>query len=255
MTMKVGAGTPGTDCVRVGERDYIFKPGRQRPAGKFGVVLLHGSGAPIQYASVASWASGALAGLIAQAGIPCIAAEMSGQAFGNDAAMTDIGNAINYLAAQTGVPSTKIHVIGISMGAYTGLRYAANNVSKVASFTGIIPLCDLDYIYQGNVGGLRAQIGTAWGVTYPTALPAGAIISSSAAALNGVVPSQMYYSTVDALIPTAQVTTMGTTIGASPVTAVDSTYGHNEGSIQAAVDLGGAGTAQQIINFLIANGA
>lgn len=248
MSMQVGN-------VRAAERDYLFTPNPQRPAGKYGAVLLHGSSAPIQYGVVNSWASGALAGLIAKEGIPCIAAEMSGQAFGNAAAMTDITNAITYMGAQLGTPTTKAHLIGISMGAYTGLRYAITNPTKVASFTGIIPLCDLDYIYQNNVAGLRAQIGTAWGVTYPAALPAGAIISSTAAALAGNIPSRLYYSTVDALIPTAQVTTMGTTIDAEAVVAVDNTHGHTEGSVQLVVNRGGTGTAQEVIDFLLENGA
>lgn len=241
--------------VRSGETDSLFTPIKKRPAGKYGVVLLHGSGAPQQYTAVQSWASVALAARIASAGIPCVSATMSGQAFGNDNAMTDITSAIDYMGAQLGTPTSKVHLIGISMGAYTGLRYAVNNTAKVASFTGIIPLCDLNYIYQNNIAGLRPQIETAWGVTYPAALPSGAIISSSAAALNGAVPSQLFYSTADALIPTSQVTTMGATIGANPVQAVDSTAGHNEPSIQKAVDLGGAGTTKTIIDFLLANGA
>lgn len=251
--MKSYAVSTKTGSIRSGETDSLFTPGRLAP-GAHGVVLLHGSSAPSNFTDLTHWATNMLAGLVAGSGLPCIAGEMSGQSFANDAVMADIDTAVTYMANLTDVSSSRFHLIGASMGAYVGLRYATEHPERVASYTGMIPLCDLVYAYENNTLGLRAQIGTAWGVTYPTPLPARADVTSTASALNGVVPARFYYATDDTVIPTATVTAMAATTGGTAVN-LGNAGGHNEPSIKAIIDRGGVGTAAELLNFLHSNGA
>lgn len=240
--------------IRSGEYDYIFTPTRdvRRPAGKYGCVVVHGSGAPLEYVDVLAYESAKLAGHIAHAGIPVIGAEMSKQAWGNDASQTDIGNAITRLAAQTGAPSTKVCLVGVSMGGLTALRYAINNPTKVACVVGIIPLTNLVYMYENNVGGSQAEIATAWGVTAPAALPTNADIQSQADLLT--VPTKLYYSGSDATIRPVDTTGFASAAG-TPITPVNvGTLGHSEDTIGQVNDRA-SGSASEVIDFLKANGA
>lgn len=237
--------------VRAAEYDTVFKPNPQRPTGKYGVVLLHGSGAPREFIAPELLGSSKIAPLIAQAGIPCISAEMSGQSWANDAAMTDIDNAIAFLAAQTGCPSTKVHLLGISMGGALMIRYAELHPAKVASMTGIIPLCNIQSIYAGQSAPVKAEMETAWG-TPGGPLPAGANIHSNGASLTDI-PAHFYYSTSDSVIAPAD-TAAFCTAYSIPLTNLGAN-GHSETSIQDAVNLGGTDTLASIIADLYANGA
>lgn len=237
--------------LHTGEADYIYFPTSQRPAGKYGVILLHGAGVPDEWDIGTAWESARLAGTLANAGIPCVAGYMGGDTFGNDTSQTRMTEALAYLAAQTGASSTKAHVIGVSMGGAVGARWAAANTSKAATYTGLIPLLDPVSAYNTNYGGFRATIGTAWGVTYPTALPAGASIATAVSSMSGVVPSKVFYSSSDAVIDPARQTAAGATMGAT-VTNVG-TNGHSELSIaDAATAMHGWA---DLVTWLLANGA
>jgi dienelactone hydrolase len=235
----------GGSNISPGDADYLFLPRKIRGSSKYGVLLLHGAGAPDQFIHPARPGSAEIPMRLAAVGIPCLAGTMSGDGFANPETVGDVGTAITYLSSAAGVPSTKVHIVGISMGGALGMKYAQTNPSKVASFTGIIPLCDINDIYVNNKGGLQAAIGTAWGVTYPTALPAGANLYTNAASMASV-PSRLYYSDADALITPSSVTTMGTAMGAQLVQEYD--MGNVPGGISGL-------RWSALIEFLIANGA
>lgn len=240
--------------IQAGETDYLWLPGEKRGANKYGVVLLHGAGAPNNFMDATRLGSLTLPAWLAMAGIPVVAGQMGGDTFANDTAMTRINSAITYLSANAGVPSTKVILIGASMGGALALRYASLNPSKVAAIVGIIPLTNINTIYQSNAGGLRAAIGTAWGVTYPTALPAGANLPVLASALNGVVPSRLYYSDADALIPYADVLAMASIAGSEAIEYDPTNSGHTETTI-GAVQNRGNGFASEIIEYIKRYGA
>jgi pimeloyl-ACP methyl ester carboxylesterase len=244
--------TTGYGNVRANEYDTVWKPNRQRPSGKYGVVLIHGSGESTEFVDPSKQYSNQLPAWLAWSGIPCVAAEMSGQSWATDPSQVDVDSAITWLNAVCGTPTTKVHLVCVSMGGAVGLRYAENNPTKVASYTGILPLLNLNSAYTTNYGGLRSAIGTAWGVTYPTALPAGAAIDTGAAALNGVVPSRVYYSSSDATIDPTVTQAVATSMGATTTNL--GTNGHSEASIGDAIARGGGGFAE-VISFLLANGA
>lgn len=243
-----------TGNVTVGESEMLFLPSKPRPAGKFGVILLHGSGADYaMFADSPHWASTQIPAFLARAGIPSLSIQMGGNTYANDTAMTAITAAIAYLASAAGVPSTKVCLLGISMGGGTAMRYASLNPSKVAAVAGLIPQSNIIRNYEENTIGLRAGIGTAWGVTYPTPLPSGADLVALAPAMNGVVPSTLWYDDADTVILPADVIALGTAAG-STLVEVPPDLGHTESTTKAIVDLG-AGSASEIINFFMANGA
>lgn len=242
-----------TGGIVTAQEDAVWFPSGNRATGKPGVILLHGATAPSQFNSHnARWESVALGAALARAGFGVIAGAMGGDTFANDAVMGYVTNAHAYLAAQTGASSTRVHLVGVSMGGAVGLRWAIQNPTKVASYTGIIPLVDIDNLYQSNAGGLRASIGTAWGVTHPTALPAGANLPAQAGALSGVVPTQLFYAADDTQIPASTVIAMGTTLGAEAINVGN--LGHTEAAIGAVGDLS-TPKWQGLIDFLEENGS
>ncbi len=233
--------------VFAGEYDYLWVP-RSPRTGNYGVVLCHGAATPDNYIG-AGWPNAdSMAAAIANAGIPCVAGYFAGDAWCNDTVMSRIATATTYMASVTGSSTTKIHLIGISMGGGTAYRYASLNPSKVASVTGIIPLSNITYNYTSNLPtGAQASIATAWGVTYPAALPSGADLPTLASAMNGVVPSQAFYSTIDPYIRPADVQALATAAGGSAA-AIDSAYGHANGTV-------GEMNIPALISWLKARGA
>jgi pimeloyl-ACP methyl ester carboxylesterase len=242
--------------IQAGETDSLFLPGENaRGATKYGVLLLHGATAPQAFQDTTRWASAQIGGRIAEAGIPCLAGQMGGDTFANDTAMTRIGQARTYLAAASGCSNAKILLVGASMGAALALRYAGENPAQVAGVVGIIPLVNIDAIYQANTLGLRAAIGTAWGVVYPAALPANANLTVKAAPMaDGVVPSILYYSDADAAINPADVIAMANTIDAELVEHDPTNLGHTEGGINN-IGTYGDGNWSHMVEWLKDHGA
>lgn len=103
--------------------------------------------------------------------------------------------------------------IGSSMGAYNQLVDAAFNPSEFAGVVGIIPAVDGENIRTNNTGGFRASIDTAWGVTYPAALPAGANPAGNTGVYTGL-PIQLWVASNDTTALTALASTFSTAVGA-----------------------------------------
>lgn len=82
------------------------------------------------------------------------------------------------------------------MGVTAALNYAADNPGDVCCIVGFIPAVDLDALRDGNVGGSRAGIDTAYGVSYPAALPAGSNPADRVEELAGV-PIQLWVASDD----------------------------------------------------------
>lgn len=242
--------------IFAGENDQLWIPGNPRGNSKFGCILLHGAATPSQFADVARYGSAELPAYLATAGIPCVAGFMGGDTFGNATGVARVQPALTYLSgAAGGASAVKAHLIGFSMGFAIALNYAAANPGKVASIIGILPLTNIDTIYQGNVGGLRATIQTAWGVVHPAALPAGANLLTAAAAVKAAgIPCKMYYSPVDALASPADAVVMGAALGINPISYDPNSTGHTEATFKKIGDYG-KGNWRDIIDFVKAYGA
>lgn len=234
--------------IQSGESDSIWYPAK--PWTGCPVVLLHGAGENAEFLhSTTQMASVKLAAYLAKSGIPCIAGDMGGAyTFANDTNMTRITSAV--AAVRSAFPSCrqdKVVLLGVSMGGGAAARWAQQNPTQVAGSIGLIPAYDLDDVYQNNRAGLRALIGTAWGVTYPTALPSGANYKNNAS-LVASIPHLIGYSSVDTLILPSTVTayTAGLTNKTQIIT--DTTFGHSDQAV-------GGMDIDTVLNFIKANAA
>jgi pimeloyl-ACP methyl ester carboxylesterase len=183
-----------TGVYRASERALIVADRFYKPDGKTrGCLYFHGAattGAPAVLDPQFSDKPNA----IAAAGFPVCACDFGdpGQAsgttslvsFGTDNSITSTASAKTFLqAAQAngqltggvGCKTDKFFAYGGSMGSLPLLSYLislANPASVCAAVALAIPVLDVDDAYQADKGGFRATIGAAYGVTFPTALPA-----------------------------------------------------------------------------------
>lgn len=141
-----------------------------------GVIWCHGANATAD--GVYTDAVGFPARALAEAGYPVVYADLGGASpFGNDTAIAAITDAKTFLQADpaTTVGGLKakaggVYLAGVSMGTLA-LNWARANPSSVLGAAFAIPVLDLQATYVNNPNGLRTSIQTAYGVTYPTALP------------------------------------------------------------------------------------
>lgn len=241
--------------VQSGEVDTIFSP-RSPRTGRRGVVLLHADNSALQYTDGHTFPKSVqLAAFLAINGIPCITGQLgntdaNGDNFANDQAMSRVTAAWSLLQSVAGVASDKVLLVGASMGGATAARYAMLNPGSVAAGYGIIPASDLTDLYTRNPLGVQPQIGAAWGVTYPTALPSGADLPGQAHLASGV-PWRLDYGAGDAAIAPSTVTALAAAWGSQCVaTCTDpgGTFGHGDALL-------GLTDPATVLAFLIANGA
>lgn len=235
----------GANRIASGEYDEIFTP--REPRHGCGVILVHGSGNPMGFTdTTAQPASTKLAAALTNHGIPCVAGDMGGQTWGNDTVISRITAAWGILKSQFPIRTDKMCLLGVSMGGAAVARYSQLNPSKVAAVVGLLPLWDLVAFYTANIGGTQAQVGTAWGVTAPAALPSGAAIAANASAAAGI-PTLSGYSSVDTTVLPAWVTAYSTVVGGT-TQIIDTVAGHSDAAI--------AGMPiSTVLNFLLAHGA
>lgn len=150
--------------------------------------------------------------------------------WGNATVVARLATAFTYMTgAPVGAKTGKILLVGVSMGNISAMNYAKANPTKVAGLVGVIPVVDMDDIYQNNRSNLRPSIEAAHGITYPAALPAGSNPATSQGSLSSV-PTRLYYSTGDTVIIPSTVTTLATAIGAAAI--AHGSLEHSEASIQ-----------------------
>lgn len=217
-----------TGRVQAGEAGAVFKPHATRGSTKYPIISCHGAaGSWDQWLNNATWPRlNKLLRKAADAGIPSIAEHLGGDTYGNPTFKARITSALTAVASDTGCSSAKVHIVGASMGG-TALGWAIDNPTKVATMTLMIPLTSIVNAYALDTGGLRAAIGTAWGVTYPTPLPAAADLLANASALAGI-PIRMYYAPDDTLIASSDVLAMKAAIGSSCTATATSGGGHTD---------------------------
>lgn len=236
-----------TGRVAAGESDEVWTPRTPR-TGRCGVVLVHGSGNPQEFVDpVGQPSSLKLAAALAGAGIPCVAGDFGGQTWGNDTVLARIDAARAVLQGKFPTMRTdKVCLLGISMGGWAVTRYCELYPSKVAACVGLIPLCDGVAFYNANTGAVATEIGNAWGVTAPAALPPRADNAANAS-LAASVPWLAGYSSVDTTVLPAWVTAYTAAVGGTAI-ITDSTYGHSDQAV-------GGMPISTVGQFLAAHGA
>lgn len=206
---------PGT-----GKYESTLRPNDGAHIGRRGVVFCHGFGGSAQ--TGLNWATNPgvprlLRALVRQ-GVAVVAADVGGDAFGNDLAMTRIDQARTYLAT-LGCATDKVLLVGDSMGNYATCRYAADNPTKVAAVLGVEPGVDLESVRTNNTLSARDSVNTAWGLaagSTSTTAPVPARGNLMARAAKGDLKGLRYlayYSTADVVVPPQSVATLVSGIG------------------------------------------
>lgn len=231
-------------------------------AGGYGALLMHQAGTSYvgQYSQSTTPVSSEIGPALARVGIPSIAGELNGSiggdGFGNASTMADMVAAAARLdtLCPTLNPAKK-HLVGFSMGLHACLRYAQLNPTKVASITGVVGLADAMHTYD-DVPSQQAAMRTAWAAADRTALAASGFNTlSGMAALNGVVPVQMYYSTADTVVLPITQTSVGALLGATLV-PISASLDHTAAEqIAGLVRDYGSGNWTSITNFMLAHDA
>lgn len=231
-----------------GEADVVLLPAGFRQDGTVpGIVYCHGAAGdalsvsdPIQRAG--EWAL--LHGLAEH--YPIVAADLGGPfTFGNATALARIEDARRYLQDTWGARPGPVAVVGVSMGGVGALNYAAAHRDHVSAAVGVVPVTDLNELYQGHSGIYTPYIAAAWGLAVGQALPLLANPVNHVLELLGL-PYQAWYASDDDVVPA---TTVRNLLGLLGLTG----EGHDVGRLghtQAAI---GAASVPAILTFLDAH--
>lgn len=195
----MAATSIATGRATASQVDARFIPSR-RGIAKPPVVYMHtGAFNATEAVSVGFPAVGVILSKLCDEGYTIVAGTQDVASFAKDVGGQDrITDAIAYCRT-LGASASPAILIGGSMGSTDVLRYAGLNPSLVACVITWLTVACLDYAYQNDLGSNQAGIGTAYGKTFPQALPstadpAGATLT---AALTGK-PMQLWHSSDDA---------------------------------------------------------
>lgn len=223
-----------------GPRDYAMD-GTVR-----GVIFSHGAGGneAVPFGSTQSTNVSAVMREVASI-YPVLSCTFTGQQhWGNDAALTALTDAVNFLKGTFGAKTGKVLLIGQSMGHLHIANWARANPSLVAGIVGILPVSDLNDLVTNNRGSTAAAINAAYGGAYsestngPTKNPA----NYAATGLVGI-PWRGYYASDDTLVLPGTVTGLASSIGSTATATSLGTGGHADGPV-ANVDIA------QLLTFL-----
>lgn len=251
----------GYGNIRAAKYDYTFTPSHPL-AGGYGAILMHQSGTLYtgQFAQSTTPVSSEIGPALARIGIPSIAGEMNGSiggdGFHNASTIADmVAAAARVDTLNPTMNTAKKHLVGVSMGLGACLAYAQQNPTKVASVTGIVGLADPMHTYD-DVPAQQVAMRTAWAAADRTALAAsGYNTLGGMAALNGVVPVQMFYSTADTTVLPITQTTVGALLGATLI-PISASLNHTDAEqIMGLIRDRGAGNWASLTDFMFAHDA
>lgn len=239
-----GLGRAGT----VGEADtLLFPPSYNMNDPRMGVLYLHGAAGNAQTINRRDTSPGEydLVHGIVSAGFPVCAIDAGGAfTWGSAAATAAVEAGRAYLQA-SGAKAGKVAVCGTSMGGLTCLAYHRDFAANVACALGVIPVIDLEDVYQNDRGaqGFQTSIGGVWGTVAPASLPAGASPAQNVETYAGL-KLRVYYSTTDGICLPQLTTAFCDAIGEEHFSV--GALGHSQEAVSA-VPLG------DVIEFLHAN--
>jgi alpha-beta hydrolase superfamily lysophospholipase len=193
---------------QAGEASYAFRP-RIALGNEKVIIAVHGRSPTLthgvqQFIPIAHFGTTScfqlVEALVDGMGYSVYAIDAGGSlTWGNDASITAIANAVAWLRGASGFadPAKKVVLWGYSMGGFDTLYYAKQNPGNVAGFIGTAPGTDLDAFHSNAT--YTAEIDTAYGGAYATALAAGRSPMSFGSTLT--LPSRLYQAVDDSQIP------------------------------------------------------
>lgn len=203
----------------------LTKPGSRR-----GVVMLGGWTSSVDY-----WAEDMTAtveGRLIAEGITdykrglLTASVATDSTWGNQAIQDDVTELVDKCQDDGYFAAGRVHLHGSSMGGLTAFNWAYNNPSRVASISCVLPVIDVQSIWDRDpIEFMKASISAAHGGGRPPddMNPA----SHNDAYLS--IPTRIYYSTTDTVTPVDETLAFGEAIGAEMVSmgAVGHTFGED----------------------------
>ncbi len=214
------------------EGDALFLPRRPISAGsQRGVLFCHGAeGSSVQMFDPTLGYEPTIAKLAGQAELPVVAADLgsvlnTSDVWGDDTGMSRMTDAWNWLKSTSGgkAKTDACVLVGGSMGGLMAIDWAYRNPTLVKAIAIIIPVLDLQDVYQNNRSGLEPQINAAYGGApdYSTRSP-----MNLASSLAGM-PIKIWYSTTDPVTPsTSTNTTFQSSVGSSCLVQSLGAVGH-----------------------------
>lgn len=226
----------GSGRVQAGETDMWLRPARGfQDDGHRAAIYCHQGGATgISPANAITYpGTSALLASVADAGYPVASSDLGGLSlWGNSTAQTRTGQLTTWARGTVGGSSDAVVAIGISMGFAAAVNYFSAHTSDVAAFIGVLPVWNLTDIYTNNVLGAQAAIGTAWGVTYPDPLPAGASPHENASSLAGK-PCLIFFASDDDVCDATIAASIVSTFGANAASVNLGALGHTDTAVAA----------------------
>lgn len=151
---------------------------------------------------------------VCEAGYTILSCDFGGaETWGNNANQQFITDAVAWLPT-IGCRTDKVGLWGLSMGFACLARWATNNASKVAAFTGTIPAASTQYVYDNNPSlqaGMNAAFGGNWQASQPSTDPSASLISSAIGA--AAYPFRLDYSDNDPVAGPATSPNLVTLVG------------------------------------------
>lgn len=129
--------------------------------------------------------------------LPALAIDAGGgQTFGNDAAITRIGEAVDWIASSGFGKADKVILAGTSMGSIAAVNYATRNPAKVKALALFYPAMDLQYTHDNAQ---TAEVNAAYGslAAFDAAKASHSGIPQAAAGSLGQIPIKGWHSTPD----------------------------------------------------------
>lgn len=147
--------------ITAGETQILIEPRLRGPA-LYPILYTHGAGARAD--ALGTYGGAAVrTRLVAEAGLTGISADFGGtQTWGNDAAMSAMTDAYNWLQKQPGIRRGKVILAGGSMGGLNALVWAAANRDKVAAVSVYIPVLNPSQIHDEDVQGYAQFIDASY---------------------------------------------------------------------------------------------
>lgn len=176
---------PGTD-----EKDLWIRPSRNFQEGtKRGCIYGHFGGAtaltPLDYVNNPGTYK-ALHSIADECEYPVGVSDLGSlRPAGNELSQTRTGQCIDFVRDVAGANDQAPIGYAESSSAATLVNYWSANPDAFSAMILVEPVWALDYLYQTNPGGIRANIQAAYGIVWPTPLPAGFDSSENMAPLAG----------------------------------------------------------------------
>lgn len=166
-----GAASLGADRFTTLASDLVWTPRVQGGPARPPVVFLGGlNGNP---EDVLADQNSRLASPLVEAGFTVVVSDTDAF-WGNEVGAARVMSAISYARLNLGCSYDPVVLIGGSMGGGSALLWAAQNPSLVSCVVAFIPAIDYQALRVNNpLFNVRGSLDTAWGVTYPAALPTG----------------------------------------------------------------------------------